>query len=483
MTDLHWMGSTRRSFLGGLGMAVGGLILPSRAFGVEQPNLRVGVVSDVHIGAKNSTHHADTEARLEKALRWFDSQGVDAVAVPGDIAHSGKIEELERFAAIWTQVFPGDRRSDGGVVEKLFVTGNHDLAAFWVKGDDEYLSRVLFAHKDNPGKVWKRLFNEEFLPIWKKEVKGYTFVGSQWPTGTDDPPVEAWFREHAEELRGSKPFFYLQHAHPKGTCGDGKISYDDGRSTRALAAFGNAVAITGHSHQTLTDESSVWQGSFTSINAGCLRGGGNDRSRKIYDSCWPTYNKKLRLLNRMNPIDTLEGGCCLLIDVFDASLRIRRWSLAYDQPLGEDWCVSLPARTGGAFDNALQRSSSVGPEFSTSAKLEVVVCSVAPKAVAGPALHKKPCVWLKIPHPRTVKSGSRVYDFEISVMESGKQLLQRTVLANGFNVPEAVADRVSNCLFGRDELPPTGTCRFVVRPRNAFGVVGRGLEATITMSE
>ena len=27
------MGSTRRSFLGGLGMAVGGLILPSRMFG------------------------------------------------------------------------------------------------------------------------------------------------------------------------------------------------------------------------------------------------------------------------------------------------------------------------------------------------------------------------------------------------------------------------------------------------------------------
>lgn len=470
---------SRRAFLGGLCPAAGGLLAPLHALGESRPNLRLGVVSDVHIGAKEAEQGTDTEVVLEKALRWFDAQGVDAVAVPGDIAHSGKIEELERFAAIWSQVFHGDRRSDGCVVEKLFVTGNHDLAAFWVKGDDEYLSRVLFAHKDNPGKVWNRLFNEEFLSIWKKEVKGYTFVGSQWPTGTDDPPVEAWFREHAEELHGSKPFFYLQHAHPKGTCGDGKTSSDDGRSTRALAAFGNAVAITGHSHQTLTDESSVWQGSFTSVNAGCLRGGENSRSRSVYDSSFPIWHRSWAQ-NRMMPLDTLEGGGCLLIDVFDAYLRVGRHSLFYDRPLGDDWVIALPARSGGRFDNACQRAASVGPAFPPDAQLEATVCRVAPQAIAGLALRGKPCVWLKIPHPQTVRPGSRVYDFEIDVWANGRQTLKRTVLANGFNVPESKSDRLSHCLFGIEELP-LGEIRFVVRPRNSFGVAGQPIDLTFQL--
>ena len=275
----------RREFLGGAFAAFGSLLLPGGALaGAGRANLRFGVVSDVHFGAEGGGHNIVMDGRVEKALRWFDVQGVDAVMVPGDIAHSGKISELERFATVWNRVFPNDRGADGRPVEKLFVTGNHDLDAWWLKGDAPWRKANVFNEGDNQRKVWSRLFHEDFLPIWKKEVKGYVFVGAQWPTKAAQPPVESWFREHAAELRGSKPFFYVQHAHPQGTCGDGKISYDSAEATRALSPFANAVAITGHSHQTLTDESSVWQGAFTSINAGCLRAGANDRWNAGYDS-------------------------------------------------------------------------------------------------------------------------------------------------------------------------------------------------------
>lgn len=463
---------TRRGFVGGLAAAFGGLVLPADALGAGAANLKFGVVSDVHIGADRSGHKADTESRLEKALRWFDAQGVDAVMVPGDIAHSGKIGEIERFAAVWYRVFPNDRGADGRSVARLFVTGNHDLEAWWLKGDDAWRAANVFNFGENPQRVWQRLFHEDWQLVWKKTVKGYTFVGSQWPTKAAKPPVEEWFRAHADELKGPKPFFYVQHAHPKGTCGQNLISYDDGTSTRALSPFANAVAITGHSHQTLTDDSSVWQGAFTSVNAGCLRSGANDRWHSGYDSIFPHYSAK-RKLNRMVPLDGTEGGCGLLVEVFDSHLVIRRRSFADDAALGDDWCVALPPTDGGPYDPKRQKAESVGPEFAPGARLEAVRCAVAPQEIAGPALAGKPCVWVKIPHPRTVRPGSRVYDFEVELRADGKGVLRRLVLANGFNVPEARADRMSSCLFGADEVPAAGEVTFAVTPRNAFGVAGR----------
>ncbi|MBR4653439.1 MAG: metallophosphoesterase [Kiritimatiellae bacterium] len=460
---------SRRSFIWGGLATFGGVVLPSGAFGSRTPNMKLGVVSDVHISSRWRQ-----ELYLEKALRWFDAQGVDAVMAPGDLAQAGLISELEKFAAVWDKVFPGDKGADGRHVEKLFVTGNHDLDAWWTKGKDEWREKNVFNHADNAAKVWKRLFHKDWQLIWKKEVKGYVFVGAQWPTKAAPPPVEAWFREHAGELAGARPFFYTQHAHPKGTCGDGKISHDRGEATRALSPFPNAVAITGHSHQTIVDESSMWQGAFTSINAGCLRGGDNDRHGCGYDSTYPSYSSKKKL-NKMKPLPAEEGRCGLLVDIFDDHLVVHRRSFEYDVPLGDDWCVALPAAAGGPFDPARQRKESAGPEFAPDAKVEVVRCAVTPKDIAGPALHGKPCVQVKIPHPRAPKPGSRVYDFDVKMLVDGKCAIRRLVLANGYNVPEAMSDRPSNCLFGVEEVPASGDVRFSVTPRNAFGVSGRTL--------
>ena len=469
---------SRRGFLGGLCAGLGALVLPADAFGAGVPDLKLGVVSDVHVGADGGGHAIDMDRRFEGALRWFDAQGVDAVMVPGDIAHSGLIGELTRFAKIWDAAFPNGRGADGRPVEKLFVTGNHDLESWWVKGTPAWREANLLALGDNRRKVWERLFHEEWQPIWKKTVKGYVFIGAQWPTKEEKPPIEAWFREHAAELQGPRPFFYTQHAHPKGTCGDGKISYDDGTATRALTPFSNAVAITGHSHQTIVDESSVWQGAFTSINAGCLRSAANDRSGMGYDSIAPFYSPK-RKFNRMQPLDGREGGCGLLVDVFHDHLVVHRRSFGHGTTLGADWCIALPATVGGAFDPACQKTTHAGPEFASDAKLEIVRCAVAPADIAGPALKGKPCIHVKIPHPHAVKPGSRVYDFRVDLIVDGHKKLERLLLANGFNVPEEMSDRMTNGLFGIDEVPTAGRVAFAVTPRNAFGVCGRPLTGVL----
>ena len=109
---------SRRGFVG-VALAFGAY----GAFGTPRPvpRLTFGVVSDIHIGGK-----PDATAQLEKVLRWFASKNVDAVLCPGDIAHSGLIGELEKFAEVWHKVFPGK----GKRVELMISTGNHDVDAW-----------------------------------------------------------------------------------------------------------------------------------------------------------------------------------------------------------------------------------------------------------------------------------------------------------------------------------------------------------------
>ena len=99
------MNLTRRGFFAG-----GAAFAAAQVLGARAANLRVGILSDVHVTKPENANW------FEKALRHFDSVKVDAVMITGDIAHTGLIKEFERFAAVWDKVFPGDRAADGRAV-------------------------------------------------------------------------------------------------------------------------------------------------------------------------------------------------------------------------------------------------------------------------------------------------------------------------------------------------------------------------------
>ena len=311
---------SRRGFVGGalafgaVGGGRGATALPGdctgRARSPNAPNLRFGVMSDVHIGGK-----PDAVETLEKALRWFAAENVDAVLCPGDIAHSGLIDEMEKFAAAWYRVFPDGKAADGHKVELMIATGNHDVDAWggrWKNFSEEQLRAHCFNYKDNPEKTWQRLFGQKWEVIWRREVKGYTFIGSQW--SSLKPPIEEYMRKNAATFDPAKPFFYSQHEHPKGTChGSYSMGDDRGESVRALSPFPNAVAITGHSHCAISDERTVWQGAFTSIGGGCLHEGAGGFDYDNVTAFWhPSSRTKLMVsLADPKPWGGDAKGCSL----------------------------------------------------------------------------------------------------------------------------------------------------------------------------
>ena len=473
---------TRREFVGGMIASGSAAAFPHCAFASAQPNLRFGVASDIHIGGK-----PDAAERAEKVLRWFVSENVDAVLCPGDIAHAGNIRELEAFADVWHRVFQGN----GKQVELMIATGNHDIDAWggrWKNFTEERMLAERFNYKDNLEKTWQRLFNQKWELIWRREVKGYTFIGSQW--SSLKPPIEGYFKAHAAELRGAKPFFYCQHEHPKGTC-HGKYSMGDdrGESVRALSPFSNAVAFTGHSHCAISDERTVWQGAFTSIGAGCVHEGAGGFNYDNVTAYWhPSFRKKLMgsMADPQSFGGDAKGGGCEIVEVYDDHLVVRRQSVAFMRPIGPAWIVPIPARKGGPFDFAVReesrRAQGAVPQFAKDAKIAAEFC---PKghALEGVGRRGEPCIHVSFPRARTVK-GSRVFDYTIEAVADGMPTpVVSKIVAAGFAYPEECADLPGECLFPAADLPRGRAIRITVTPCDCFGLAGNAIRGKLQCIE
>ena len=472
---------TRRGFVGRTLTAVSGIAM-SDAFALHEgvhARLIFGVVSDVHIGGK-----PDAVEQLEKVLRWFAEKNVDAVLSPGDIAHSGLISDLEKSANAWHQVFPNGRGADGRKVELMISTGNHDVDAWggrWKNFTEEQLRAQCFNYKDNPEKTWQRLFGQKWELIWRREVKGYTFIGSQW--SSLKPPIEAYMKKNAATFDPVKPFFYCQHEHPKGTChGAYSMGDDRGESVRALTPFANAVAITGHSHCAISDERAVWQGAFTSIGAGCMHEGAGGFTYDNVSAFWHPSGKKNLMASLADPQNwggDAKGGCCELVEVYDDHLVVQRQSVIFARPIGPAWVVPLPAQKNGPFEfarrSAQRKTQGAVPEFAADAKISATFC---PKghALENTAHKGEPCIYVTFPHAESVK-GSRVFDYVVEACADGGKPVTRKLIAAGFSYPEEYAKLPGECLFSATELPPDKAIQFTVTPRDCFGLSGKSLVA------
>lgn len=460
---------TRREFLVGSGAFAftGGVPVDLQAAFGPSP-LRLGVISDIHV-----TKESDCEI-VRKAFIWFREQGVDGVVMAGDFTNFGTIEELMLVANTWREVFPRNCGKDGRHVEKLFVCGNHDMEGAWYGNHtktlwpdwDERKRHIFLYHMDD---VWPKLFDEPWAPIWKKTVKGYVFVGAHWknaskveePWGWHGvPDVEPFMKELGPTLDRTKPFFFIQHHHPKDTClGARAWGRDDGYSTRALAPYPNAVAFSGHSHRPLTDETSVWQGAFTSINCSSLRYVAlSDGRENLSGEGRPSFS-------RMGGIDSHSApNHGMLVDVRSDRLVIQRREFGSGLALGPDWVIPLPVGASPKFAFGSRAKKFAAPEFPPDAKL-------------GFALEKDA---FKVSFPAAGSVRQRVFEYVVRVTETwpdfSRVLREKRVYSTDVHLPpEKIVSRQSVVFGIGTDIPPKARLRVSVEPLDSFGNCGRAI--------
>lgn len=486
---------TRRWFIGGA-TAFGASVF-TRAFaeasdfGTRAPgNLRFGVLSDIHIACSLKDGHVirSMPERVRRALEFFRDHSVDAVAICGDLASFGTKGELQELAKAWNATFPDGRRPDGAPVEKLFIMGNHDWEGWsYNKFAERFISpdrmKTDVLRANIPG-VWRSVFDEDFGQFRVKTVKGYEFVLAHWMGNPDVkrncrgrnedclPGVREFYAKRTFDP--NRPFFHLQHPMPKGTCfapfGWGQ---DNGDSGAALAAFPNAIALSGHSHYPLADERAIWQGAFTSVSCGTLASPSNGPlcaglAAASADEAFSLENSLRKgVTTAMAVVEgNADGTCGMIVDVTAEATRFTRLELPRGVVLGPDWVVPSAAAEARPFAYAARAKKAVAPEFPSDAVAKATLKSSEGKQVVSIAFP-----------PATAVAKARVYDYEITVVSPDGKRLLRHVLAPGYNVaadhPHAKID--PHCELAADTIPDVASCRFEIRPRECFGHAGRPL--------
>ena len=488
------MNMTRRWFIGGAASlgAFQGCRFAESPFGRSGvARLKFGVISDIHVIAENTDRFRQGNTRtLKRAFRWFDAQGADGVVIAGDMADAGLVSQLQCVADAWNAVFPGGRsKLDGRPVEKLFVYGNHDWEGFGYN-----YSIFGSSPKDLPAdqiravglkKVWEEVFEEEYAPIYRKVVKGYSFIGGHWDGANGSrwgagPDIAPFFAKCGKELDPSLPFFYFQHPHPKDTCyGSWAWGHDNGISTRVLSAYPNAVAFSGHSHYSLLDERSIWQGAFTSIGTGSLRYAGEPYDEFAADGGFEntvgsTKNRKGSTGRLMARVKAGEERSGMLFAVYDDHVTITRRDFMNDCDLGPDWVMPLPAAESKPFAFAERAKRFPAPQFAAGAFVKV---ERAQQKVGKDKAEKEVAVF-NLTVPAAVQTfANRVwrYDVRVEAKNGGKAVLTRRVLSPDFHLPIAKAQKSFVLPVPVGDLPKDGEFRFTVTPLNCFDKAGRTL--------
>ena len=479
---------SRRRFIIGAAAVAGSPCLPS--FAEMKPNLRLGLLSDIHVsGLRGPSPDA-----YRKALERFRDAHVDGVCITGDLAIWGQIKELECGAQIWFDVFPDDKLPDGSPVARLFCTGNHDDDGWAYQGAysgyakaclDEARKTSYFFHRQE---TWKRLYREDWEPIFYKDVKGYKFVLSNWMCRVERSPIAEgkirnekktvcdWFAAHGAELPSDRPFFFLQHDPPRGTCNapDSQISRcDSAEAFEALKSFPNCIALSGHTHYPTVDAKSIWQGEFTSINCGstsgfAFTGEGRENGHSSHDGTGE--------MERLPDVKNCRQG--LLMDVYDDRIAIHRFEVLSGRATGPDWVIPLGTASGKPYRFDTRAAASRPPAFPENAKVSV-------RRIADGQNRKKERhaqVEVKFPVANGLAtSGDRAHDYcvDIVVCEAAGE---RVVASRRVFSPmclRPVEDDVDDvvCLFAAKDVPAAGEVRFVVTPVNEWGKRGKPIRS------
>ena len=506
------METTRREFLKESLSALGFLALPGgwRLFAMPfgwkhggKPNLVFGVLADTHFRMDSEWRRGiKTDRFLVAALEYFRSQNVDAVVHCGDMADRGLVEEMRLHADAWRRVFPENRTPDGHVVEKLFVTGNHDIDA-WHKGFD--FTRFVPNKAEWPEKVlntdiaghWRRIWGEEYEPVWHKTVKGYHFFGMNWIPNDHGQGEAELFRcinetmgslVH-EEKRNPAPFFFISH------------NITHGRFNRAIKKHPNAFGLWGHWH-------------FSAANWGVIRMLNETTPGVQCPACPSWWREDGKWMGGGDggitkaPLDgKLQGGKWeqgLVMSVYDDMLVIERREFGEGGSLGADWVMPLGGGTGNGergtgngkhpFSKEELKKVIGEPQFRKGVKLEVSldrIDKIAKTANDNPvnpvnSVQENPaspklCVRIPLADGNP---NSRVYAYEVVVIgEAGSQKLFKAVYAAGCNmgIGHETNGGVTTLEIAASELPPGKTLTVAVRPLTSLGTYGRAIAKEVSV--
>ena len=225
-----------------------------KEFTTQNEGFKVGIISDTQLppteeALKNDDKYVE---HLRNALIAMKNNDVDMILFAGDIGDLGTYFAFETYENTIDEVYGEDRP----IVQT--VMGNHD---FWGKTATNHI------------KAFKQVMGES--PWTHYVVNGYHFIGASPNCGMmkrDYVLTSRWLEKELEKASAEsqgKPIFVTTHSQPKDTC-YGSDDWGDSSLNEVLSKYPNVILFGGHSHYSVLDERTIWQGDYTVLQTQSL---------------------------------------------------------------------------------------------------------------------------------------------------------------------------------------------------------------------
>lgn len=266
-----------------------------------KPLFTVGIISDTHV-----TPDPRSLTRVRQAYGLFRSHNVDMIANVGDIADHFYPEAYRQYRAIRDAVY-----SDKSAAPKeIYCWDNHDWYEYPNPDDSQH----------------KRCFAEvsEYLgithePYARMQFAGYIFL--IFPL-IHDERYERMLDEACAESP-DRPVIVFDHVPPAGTvCGT--VNGGSEVTRKILDRHPNVIHISGHTHGSERNEMQIWQGGFTSVNAGSFTNFGDEYAGNLEE--WG------------------QNHSAVIMELFEKHVDFHRYSLVDGSEISPDrvWSVTWP---------------------------------------------------------------------------------------------------------------------------------------------
>lgn len=220
-------------------------------------SFKVGVISDTQLPPTEEAFSDDNlyYNNLKKALNIMKNNDTDMILFAGDIGDLGTYFAFETYQKAIDEVYGNDRP----IIQTIM--GNHD---FWNKDAKTAINHI---------KAFKKVMGVS--PWTHYVVNGYHFIGASPNCGSMTAGYRLTSRWLERELKkaskdsNGKPIFVMTHNQPYDTC-YGSDEWGDKTLNDTFEKYPNVVNFSGHSHYSVLDERSIWQGEYTVMSTQSL---------------------------------------------------------------------------------------------------------------------------------------------------------------------------------------------------------------------
>ena len=345
------------------------------------PVVRFAVTSDVHVRTNNLMDGQGQLAKVYDTAYAFAENSqlnngynkLDGVFVVGDLVE----EYVDKEYPLYFKTV--NAKTKDGTLSRA-VMGNHEYKNIaWADGwSAESMATCVEKFLTASG------YESEDLHT---VINGYHFIFVSIDKYGDKTGVDyeytsaeklAWLKKEldkavADDPTGAKPIFVFQHVHAKDTVGSS--SNGDASLKTLLDNYPNVVDFSGHTHKTISDPRSIWQGTFTAFNTGSMAYL-NQNVRELGLGA-KAINENGEWANDINAEHTVRDAGLYYICEVDANnvMRVYVYDTFTNSVFGEPFILDSFGKPSG-FDYKEDRAEkSVAPVFASTDEISVAKTS------------------------------------------------------------------------------------------------------------